>query len=175
MTIEIKQDLNYWFIDKKPELVNMERDDNRLKALLPVDSVNLKQVRDYFQVKHTENFFGMLAQQYYPSTYPLAISVSRCLEKDLWKFYKTCMVPLTDDVGSLYLMVRQSNKNITWEIADAFYSLGFAVPLWVCDLPDTAGRGLSDQDKELIKACNHSLHCKEVQSKCSIIKNNRYL
>jgi hypothetical protein len=145
------QHLDYSFLEASPVEIEINAEGNFLSPVLPTDQEQLNEILDYFECDKDTIY------RHYPISYSQAIPVDSFLSDDLWKFYKTCMVPLVDEQGDYYLMLGGGGMDMSWQIANAFYSLGFAVPLWVCKLPAMAGRGLSDQDQELIKACNKSL------------------
>ncbi|MDH5523044.1 MAG: hypothetical protein OEY01_03440 [Desulfobulbaceae bacterium] len=47
--------------------------------------------------------------------------------------------------------------DLSWDICEAYISLGYYPPAHYCDLPRMAGRGLSPKDKATIKTCKESI------------------
>lgn len=107
----------------------------------------------------------------FPIYYSTAIF---CNDMDVSEFYGTVMVPLQDEKGDSWLMLGGGGMDFSWEICQAFYSRGYAPPLYACRLPAMSGRGTSDEDKELIAAVNEALKA-EINNLEVMIKLNNNL
>jgi hypothetical protein len=65
-----------------------------------------------------------------------------------------CVVQFEDERTGLALT--GGGMDLSWEICEAFVALGYWPPLHFCDLPRMSGRGTSDADKALLRACMES-------------------
>lgn len=64
--------------------------------------------------------------------------------------------------GRPVLALSGGGMDLSWEICEAFIVLGYCPPAHFCDLPAMAGRGESERDKRIVRACVNSL---EVQAR----------
>lgn len=56
-----------------------------------------------------------------------------------------------------YLALSGGGMDLSWEICEAYIRLGQLPPVHFCNLPRMAGRGESEQDRQIIRACLESL------------------
>lgn len=56
-----------------------------------------------------------------------------------------------------YLALTGGGMDLSWEIAEAYMRLGYLPPAHFANLPGMAGRGTSDEDQAILRACRRSL------------------
>lgn len=59
--------------------------------------------------------------------------------------------------GEPHLALTGGGMDFSWEIVESYLRLGFFPPAHFCDLPPMAGRGTSENDRAIIRACRESL------------------
>lgn len=59
--------------------------------------------------------------------------------------------------GTWGLALTGGGMDFSWEICEAFISIGMLPPIHFADLPAIAGRGFSDMDRRIMAACKASL------------------
>ncbi len=65
-----------------------------------------------------------------------------------------CLVVLDDQS---YLALTGGGMDLSWEICEAYLTLGYYPPVHFCDLPAMSGRGESPKDKWIVQGCRESL------------------
>lgn len=101
--------------------------------------------------------FGCPMMNYY---YPLPDTLDT--EKAQALLLNTCLVVVmvrvdTDADEFPAMALTGDGMDLTWEICEAYITLGFLPPVHFCGLVRMAGRGASERDKGTIAACRRSL------------------
>ena len=102
------------------------------------------------------------SEEFYPMMnyiYPLPRGFKPS-EEDKEKLNNTTIVCLMDE-EEYYLALTGGGMDLSWEICESYINLGFLPPKHFCDLPRMAGRGESESDKRIIKACLRSFEVSE--------------
>lgn len=107
-------------------------------------------ISEYFQENPHE--LEPMMNYYYPIVHEVEPGKLQALILD-----KASGLVVIEVNNSYALVLKAGGMDMSWEIVQAFTLMGFLPPTHFAELKQMAGRGDSDEDKRLIKACMRSL------------------
>lgn len=184
----IEDNLSYELIEEKPESFNFgegytetwdvvrpnfyDLDESELKKFL--DDAGYSYEDDDSEDKLAEmvgEYFDESYMPIYNFLYPLGeyFEIPKALEH-IRALSNTTIIEKDE---KHYLALTGCGMDMTWEIIESYINLGYYPPVHFCNPPSMMGRGESEKDKQIIKACKKSLEAmkQRIEGKLETLKN----